>query len=117
MTTRIVPRADNEKPNGWVLEMMRERGSVCGLRYPYAHRIESIVDVIFEECSPKIFLATPQTPEGVEWLRRSFQSRTEHVWFCNSYVLRHAEYCRLIQNTPDDICHQHTYLNEQNELR
>ena len=37
--------------------MMRERGSINGLRYPYAHRIKTIEDVEFEACAPNIYLA------------------------------------------------------------
>lgn len=106
MSYRIIPRPDNEKPCQALLDEMRERGSVCGLRYAFAHRIESIIDVTFEQVSPAIYLATANTSEGVEWLRRSFRSRTEHVWFGDAYVLRRDEYRRLVQTAPDDICHE-----------
>lgn len=83
-----------------VLRQIRERGSVSPLR---GYKSEPRVDVHIERCSDAVYLATPMSRAGADWVRSNLAAQPEHLFFCDGLVLSDNAFRYLIQRKPDDM--------------
>lgn len=82
------------------LRMMRERGSLSPLR-GYKRPIPT--DISIEKCSGRVYLATPMSRWGADWLRATFEHKTEKVFFCDGLVLTHEDAWHVIKTRPEKM--------------
>lgn len=74
---------------------MRERGSVSSLR---GYKANDSADLQLEICSDAIALATPNSLQGLEFLRRNVV-RSEQISFGNALVITRSEFEHLTRIT------------------
>lgn len=90
---------------------MRERGSVSGLR---GYKPQITVDIYAEKVSGNLFLVTPATRAGANWVRASLAKRVEYLFFCNGLILDHNDFQWLLHHRPDSLCfHIENYLSAE----
>lgn len=77
--------------NAEIARQMRERGSVSSLR---GYREHNPVDLQLEICSEAVALATPTSPQGLEFLRKNV-FRSEQISFGNALVITRSEFEQL----------------------
>jgi hypothetical protein len=83
-----------------ILRQMKERGSVSPLR-GYKRPIPT--DITIEKCSGRVYLVTPMSRWGADWLREKFEHKEEKVFFCDGLVLSHEDAWKIIKTRPETM--------------
>lgn len=80
---------------------MRERGSVSGLR---GYKPPVTIDIHAEKVDGNLYLVTPATRAGRDWMRAALYKRPEFLFFCNGLVLTHNDFHWMLNTRPDSMC-------------
>lgn len=80
---------------------MRERGSISPLR---GYKPQITVDIYAEKIDGNLYLVTPATRAGVDWIRARLRKRIEYLFFCNDLILDHEDFHWLLNHRPDSMC-------------
>lgn len=83
------------------VRQMRERGSLSGLR---GYKPQITVDIHAERVDGNLYLVTPATRAGTNWIRAALHKRVEFLFFCNGLVLSDNDFHWLLNNRPDSMC-------------
>lgn len=80
---------------------MRERGSISPLR---GYKPQITVDIYAERVDGNLYLVTPATRAGSDWIRTALRERVEYLFFCNGLILDHDSFHWMLNNRPDSMC-------------
>lgn len=74
---------------------MRERGSISPLR---GYQPSLTPDIYVEKVGRNVYLGTPATRAGVDWLGTRLRARAENIFFCNGVILNDNDVRWLLTN-------------------
>lgn len=90
---------------------MRERGSISPLR---GYKPQITIDIYAEKVSGDLFLVTPATRAGADWVRVALPKRVEYLFFCNGLILARNDFNSMLHHRPDSLCfHIENYLSAE----